>query len=76
MAFTVSRVTENRGLRRQAAASAYFFIFGGRKARLQLVELAESLARGAGSPRNRETKYLKRGSDGCRFAGGGVKERT
>lgn len=46
----VSQVTENRGLRRRTADSAFLFIFAGRKAWLQLLELAESLARGAGSP--------------------------
>lgn len=56
VALIVSQVTERRRLRRRAADSAFFCIFAGRKARLQLLELAEGLARGAGSPRNRETK--------------------
>lgn len=72
----VPQVAENRGLRRRAADSAFFFIFAGRKAWLQLSELAESLARGAGSPRTRETKYSKQGSNRFRFAASGVKERT
>lgn len=71
----ISKVTRNRGLRR-AADSALFFIFAGRKARLRLSELAESLARGAGNPRTRETKYLKLGSDRFQFAASGVKKRT
>lgn len=72
----ISKVTQNRGLRRRAADSALFFIFAGRKARLRLSELAESLARGAGNPRTRETKYLKLGSDRFQFAASGVKKRT
>lgn len=44
-ALIMSRVRENRG---QAADSAFFFIFAGRQAWLQLLVLAESSARGAG----------------------------
>lgn len=61
--------TEPRG---RAAEAAVCSSLAGRKARPSWL----AMARGAGSPPNREAKYLSQGSDRHRFAAGGVKKRT